>query len=249
MYLSRLILDPKNRAVRRDMADCQQLHKTVLCAFPDINKPDTGARGKFGVLHRLDVHPRTGIIMLLVQSFGKPDWSHLPPGYLLMDSSFENPACKPVDEQYYNLCNGDVLAFRIRANPTKKIGTTSKSDREKGKVKSNGRRVPVHGEEAQIEWIKRKASQNGFEVQSVKTSEDVIDAIALDEGMVHGGNTFKGRQNKTVEGLKNNLSFASVTYEGRLKIVDKELFIKAIKSGIGSGKAYGFGLLSIAPAR
>lgn len=249
MYLSRLILDPKNRAVRRDMADCQQLHKTVLCAFPDINKLGTDARGEFGVLHRMDIHPRTGTIMLLVQSCEKPDWAHLPPGYMLIDSSFENPACKPIDEQYNSVYNGDVLAFRLRANPTKKIGTTSKSDREKGKQKSNGHRVPVSGEEAQIEWIKRKASQNGFEVQAVKASEDVIDAIALDEGIIHGGNSFKGRQDKIAEGMKNNLSFASVTYEGRLKIVDKELFIKAIKSGIGSGKAYGFGLLSIAPAR
>jgi CRISPR system Cascade subunit CasE len=231
------------------MADCQQLHKTVLCAFPDINKPNTDAREKFGVLHRLDIHPRTGAIMLLVQSFEKPDWSYIPPGYLLMDSSFENPACKPVDERYNSICKGDMFAFRIRANPTKKIGTTSKSDREKGKIKSNGRRVPIHGEEAQIEWITRKALQNGFEVKSVKISKDIIDAIALDEGIIHGGNSYKGKQDKITEGVKNNLSFASVTYEGRLEIVDKELFTKAITSGIGSGKAYGFGLLSIAPLR
>lgn len=249
MYLSRLILDPKNRAVHRAMADCQQLHRTVLSAFPDLNRPGTDAREQFGVLHRLDINPRTGTITLLVQSCEKPEWSHLPHGYLFNDNFTENPAYKSIDEQYNSIRDGDILVFRLRANPTKKVGTTSKSDIEAGKQKSNGRRVPVKGETAQIEWLKRKASQSGFEVLAVKTSKEVTDSIALDEGTVYGSYSYSGKQEDKVEGWKNDLSFTSVLYEGRLKIIKKELFINVIKSGIGSGKAYGFGLLSIARPR
>lgn len=246
MYLSRLILDPKNRAVRKDMADCQQLHRTVLSAFPNLNKSGTDAREQFGVLHRLETNPRTGTIMLLVQSGEKPDWSSLQSGYLLNDSSFENPACKSIDDQYNRLSNGDILIFRLRANPTKKVGTTSKSDLETGKQKSNGHRLPVKGEIAQIEWLKRKASKSGFEVLAIKASNEVADSIALGEGTIYGSNSQRGRQEDEAEGIRNDLSFASVLYEGRLKIINKENFLTALQSGIGSGKAYGFGLLSIA---
>jgi CRISPR system Cascade subunit CasE len=49
-------------------------------------------------------------------------------------------------------------------------------------------------------------------------------------------------------GKKHRLSFGSVLFEGVLEITDAERFQKTLEAGIGSGKAYGFGLLSIAPA-
>lgn len=42
------------------------------------------------------------------------------------------------------------------------------------------------------------------------------------------------------------LTFGSVLFEGVLEITDAERFQKTLQAGIGSGKAYGFGLLSIA---
>ena len=38
VYLSRLVLDPRVRAVRRGLADCAQLHRTVMSAFPDLER-------------------------------------------------------------------------------------------------------------------------------------------------------------------------------------------------------------------
>ncbi|MER3437012.1 MAG: type I-E CRISPR-associated protein Cas6/Cse3/CasE, partial [Chloroflexota bacterium] len=34
LYLSRLILNPRNREVRRDLADCQRLHQRIMTGFP-----------------------------------------------------------------------------------------------------------------------------------------------------------------------------------------------------------------------
>ena len=42
------------------------------------------------------------------------------------------------------------------------------------------------------------------------------------------------------------MSFGSVLFEGELIVTDVEAFRAALVKGIGSGKAYGFGLLSIA---
>jgi CRISPR system Cascade subunit CasE len=39
-----------------------------------------------------------------------------------------------------------------------------------------------------------------------------------------------------------------VVFEGRLRVTDAEAFRRALAAGIGSGKAFGFGLLSVAPA-
>ena len=46
----------------------------------------------------------------------------------------------------------------------------------------------------------------------------------------------------------HRLTFASVLFEGVLEVTDAERFRQALEQGIGSAKAYGFGLLSIAPA-
>lgn len=249
MYLSRLILDRRARTVRRDLSDCQHMHRTVLSAFPDIGRKNTDARQEFGVLHRLD-SSRNGTPVLLVQSMEKPDWSRLPTGYLLEDSSIENPAFKKIDEQYGHIAAGDLLVFRLRANPTKKTGTTKKSDIVAGKPKSNGTRIPLKDEAAQIEWLTRKGKDSGFELLTVKTKPELFDAMANDEGTVTGKKAYvKGSQPVKESDTANPLSFSSILYEGRLRVTDRDLLLSAICHGIGSGKAYGFGLLSIAPAR
>ena len=45
------------------------------------------------------------------------------------------------------------------------------------------------------------------------------------------------------------LTFGAVLFEGELEITNAEDFRNALTHGIGSGKAYGFGLLSIAPTQ
>jgi CRISPR system Cascade subunit CasE len=44
------------------------------------------------------------------------------------------------------------------------------------------------------------------------------------------------------------MSFRSVRFEGHLTVTDETAFAETLSSGVGSGKAFGFGLLSIAPA-
>ena len=46
----------------------------------------------------------------------------------------------------------------------------------------------------------------------------------------------------------SRLTFASVLFDGELVVTDAELFRTALASGVGTSKAYGFGLLSIARA-
>jgi CRISPR system Cascade subunit CasE len=228
MYLSRLLLDPRNWAVRRDLADCQELHRTVMAAFPQIQPSDGSARERLGVLHRLEVDRRRNHLVLYVQSLEKPDWSYLPPGYLEEHPDLENPACKPVGEKYRGLKPGSVLAFRLQANPTRKVDKKNQKDGPRW----HGKRVELRREEDQIAWLRRKGAQGGFDLLGVR---------------VQGQAKEQGRRPRS-GGSGSPLTLAAVVFEGHLKITDADKFYQqSLTRGIGPGKAYGLGLLSLAP--
>lgn len=230
MYLSRLILNPYSHKVRRDLGNCQDLHRTVLSAFPQTDTKQEGARAQFGVLYRIDVEKKTNKIVLLVQSAVEPDWKRLPDSYLA-ETSLENPACKSVEETYSanNLRIGRKLFFHLRANPTQRIVVYENNIRQKGK------RVEFQTEQEQVAWLKRKAEGLGFKLLSLKVSkDDILNLQVMPEQKVKGWK------------LTKPLTFGSVIFSGELEITNSDLFQKAIKDGIGSGKSYGFGLLSLA---
>lgn len=54
-----------------------------------------------------------------------------------------------------------------------------------------------------------------------------------------------GTFQKGKEQGKNKVSIKGVTYEGILKVYDEEKFKELLVAGIGRGKAYGMGLLTI----
>src|ERR1700712_3289298 len=126
MYYSRLILNPRSRQVQRDLGDPYQLHRTILHGFPHgkghVERNDDEA---VGVLYRIDVQPQSGLPILLVQSQIVPDWSFLQTethqDYLLRADPWqgdENPAVKARAIEFQP---GQALAFRLRANPTKRL--------------------------------------------------------------------------------------------------------------------------------
>jgi len=64
---------------------------------------------------------------------------------------------------------------------------------------------------------------------------------------VPGGKITGRRNDRHLAGLPGMLTFGAILFEGRLRVTDGDLFRTTLQRGIGSGKAYGFGLLSIAP--
>lgn len=225
MYLSRLLLNPKSRHVVRDLADCQALHRTVMSAFPPATSPER-ARAQFGVLYRLDQDRRHHRLILLVQSLVSPDWSRLPQDYLAAVPDLENPAVKPVAHLYEGIAPNTVLAFRLRANPTRKIDTKTGPDGRR----RHGRRVELVREEDQVAWLKRKAQEGGFEVLAVR-----VRGFTKEEGRKPGPSG-------------SALTVAGVLFEGHLRVTDPRKFLEhSLVRGVGPGKAYGMGLLSLAP--
>lgn len=240
LYLSRLILDIRHRQARRDMGDAYQLHRTVLGAFPAA-PVRSQAREHFGLLYRAEpVEGAPTLVRLLIQANVAPDWSKLPPDYLgLAPDNRGNPAVRPVGAEYATITDGTRLVFRLRANPTKRL-----SDRTPGRADPLvGKRVALLREDEQLAWLARQGERHGFRLLTTERSPEVPEARAAVQTTTHGQRPTQG------ESAPMRLSFGAVLFSGRLEVTEAASFRKTLATGIGSGKAFGFGLLSIAAIR
>lgn len=226
MFLSRLELNLHNRQVMADLGNSHDLHRTIMRAFGKAEHGEA-ARAEFGVLYRVEWLAREEKAIVLVQSLVEPDWGRLPAGYATSVRS------KSTASPVASLAAGQRLAFRLKANPTKKIGTSSKSDRLAGQ-KNNGKRIPV-AESDLGGWLAGKGESYGFRVVDAAWRRQPLGSSAL--GIASGW-----RQGK-------RLTHAAVVFDGILELTDPSAFQEALRQGIGSGKAYGFGLLTVAAAR
>jgi len=244
MYLSKLILNPMDRMVWRDRGDCCQMHRTIMRAFPEKQGGES-PRAAYDVLYRLEIHEKKGVVILYVQSAIEPDWSHLiSTGYLKKCDRMDNPAVKEIARPLGEITEGMILRFRLLANPTKKIVTATKEEREVG-IKKNGKRVALLRMEEQVDWLRRKAKISGFQLLDVSTGNGVPDVTT--SGIITEAGYKQADKEKNKEKY-DRLFFRGVVFDGRLCVKDKDRFLHTVRKGIGSGKAYGFGLLSLAPA-
>jgi len=181
--------------------------------------PDGVTREGAHVLHRLEIEADNAI--LLVQSDIEPDWGSITPDFLLPASPFDpipNPAIREMNG--LDLPHGRTLQFRLTANPT-----ISKVRRDENGERLNSNRVPLVHEEHQIAWLNCKSRKHGFRVLNFNISH---------------------AQKQTSR--KKGITIFTVQFNGRLQITDHIKFKQALQKGIGPAKAFGCGLLSLAPA-
>lgn len=95
-------------------------------------------------------------------------------------------------------------------------------------VTHDGKRSGLHGDEAQLGWLERQGRCSGFVVESAMVSaRDRLTAARK-----------RGEQRITLD---------CVLFDGVLRATDTETLRTALGSGVGHGKAFGLGLLSLAP--
>lgn len=225
MYLSQLILNPRSRRVISELADPYQMHRTLSRAFTQELSDEDGkaALVKSRPLYRVDETPG-GKVLLLVQSQLEPQWNFLDgSGYLLTDAQ-----CKKFAPQVQS---GQMLAFRLRANPTKS------DPHQRAEKRNRGKRVGLFTDAQRRDWLLKQAERYGFDVPIVGKTPDgqtVYDFRLTDE---------KATRANPKSG--NQALFSAAMFEGRLVVRDKSTFIQALENGIGPAKAFGFGLLSL----
>lgn len=91
-------------------------------------------------------------------------------------------------------------------------------------VTREGKRLGLVAEDAQLAWLTRQGERLGFNVEAA---------------LVTGSELLRSRKGES------QISLLRACFEGRLRVVDKEALSKALRTGIGPGKAFGCGLLSL----
>ena len=126
---------------------------------------------------------------------------------------------KDYDSLLERVVPGSVWRFRLAANPTISKALADKPS-ERGKVQAHS--TP----EFQEKWLRDRAEKHGFSLKYVQVTASKWLRFQ------------KGRQGRPV-------TLLSVVYEGVLEVTDPLLFRRALTEGIGRGKAYGQGLLTV----
>ncbi|MFC1417757.1 type I-E CRISPR-associated protein Cas6/Cse3/CasE [Streptacidiphilus cavernicola] len=209
--LTRIQLNPRHPAVRKDLADAIGLHKTVMRLAPQHLGEHPRRQG--GVLFRLDEDP-SGTV-LLVQTTHLPDLGQLPAGYGHADTRDLGPMFKA-------LTAGIHVRYRIAGNAAKRLRPPAEQE---AAGRTHGKVVPLHGEEAAA-WWRRRSAEAGLDVHTVLATQ------------------LRPACTRTAAGPRHELT----RFDGTATVTDPTALAAAIVTGIGKGKPYGAGLLSLAPA-
>ena len=118
----------------------------------------------------------------------------------------------------------ESFRFSLLANPTRKV----RSDAAGNRVK-NGRRLPLTKREDLLAWIARKAEAGGFRIGDLEQLRTTPKPRSYFQKAGAGGVHY------------------AVEFQGTLTVTDADAFRRTFTTGIGSAKAFGFGLLALAP--
>jgi CRISPR system Cascade subunit CasE len=253
MFLSRFRVNTARPGARRLLSSPQAMHAAVMSSFPtllptDIPDPD-GPR----VLWRLDHQARAEVILYIV-SPEPPDLTHLveQAGWpAVAGPDAPGWQTKPYAPLLDRLSTGDRWAFRLTANP---VHTIRRKDNEPRKITAH--LTPVH----QMQWLLERQERCGFRIL-----EKSDDKRLLPHGTTyHGKHQHHGDQYELSVRDQNSRSFdksrnadgnrrgkpvtlVAVTFDGRLEVTDPAALRRTLTHGIGRAKAYGCGLITLAP--
>ncbi len=211
------------------------LHQLLWKGFPGVPRNT----GKTYFLYRYDQHDAGHNV--LVQSVIPPDWSRVDAGNDELVTQVKEFAPDRIPA-------GTQLNFFVRANPVvRRKGYEDRVDR-----KRHGRHIVVGSnralqavrmgkelkdvparEEQLVQWLQQQGAQGGFDIAA-----DTHDRPCVTVGPNH--DVMVGREKGS-----QPMTFTTVDFDGILVVRDPTAFAQTVANGIGRGKAFGFGLLSV----
>ena len=234
MYLSRIVLNARSHVARGWLADCHALHRMIMSGFPSLQ--GDSARAALGVLYRVEAMNEPPSIPLLVQSKFEPNWRFETDAVAAIDRA------KPLDQLLERIEARQRYRFRLRASPSRRVHRRAalEPDAESGRLRAEraeaiGKRVELLREEDQVAWLQRRAEAAGFSLVATHLAPN-LDVLEL---QLSSDVKLTGRR------LDQRLSLGTVLFEGVLEVANADLFRDAVVNGIGPGKAFGCGLLSL----
>ncbi|WP_174250584.1 type I-E CRISPR-associated protein Cas6/Cse3/CasE [Streptomyces globosus] len=243
-YLSRIRINPLRAESRRLLASPRAMHAAVQGGLPGL--PDQAR-----TLWRLDPdNPHRPHLFVLTTD--KPDWTHLVETAGWPGAEGEHYAIRDYTPLLRQLAAGRSFAFRLTANPVQNTTSPTKpTEQQQQRIdtgeRRRGFRLGHRTATAQLNWFLTRTTRWGFDIP---TAPDLHDTHTTD-GTPPPDLRITSRQRhsfgKGPTTKEARVVMNAVTFEGRLRITDPTLLTHHLLTGIGPSKAYGCGLLTLAP--
>ncbi|WP_322354160.1 type I-E CRISPR-associated protein Cas6/Cse3/CasE [Paratractidigestivibacter sp.] len=234
MYITRMALNGARRSAMEIIASPNKMHAAVEASFPPLAASNISGtdqdRGECGrTLWRIDPIPGEGRnAWLYVVSPRRPDFTHLceQAGWPV-EGSWET---KDYDRLLGSLDCGQLWQFRLKANPVRKVFEDKGSRSDSSLVGTLQGHVTV---QQQMKWLLDRSDAHGFRVCMGSDGQPQA--------------TVSQRSKVTFGHSGSKVTLVTAVFDGALKIVDPGAFRKALCCGVGRAKAFGCGLMTIAP--
>ncbi|MEU3774095.1 type I-E CRISPR-associated protein Cas6/Cse3/CasE [Streptomyces sp. NPDC032472] len=255
--LSRIPLAPLRPGARKLLQSPQAMHAAVLGAV--AYHPEPGR-----TLWRLDADNRHRPYLYVLTQV-EPDWTAMTEqaGWQIDD-----PNAKPAVADYTRLLaglrSGQEYAFRLTAAPVQNVRNPNKpSPLQKARMSDETRRSFRMGHRTtahQLQWFTSRVKKFGFDLveipatvpaapgilpftDRITTEEPVLDVRVTGHARLVFTKT-ETRPDGTT--FPNTVALTTATYAGTLRVTDPASLGRALLAGIGPGKGYGCGLLTLA---
>jgi CRISPR system Cascade subunit CasE len=236
--LSRIWLNPLRSGGQRLLGSPQRLHAAILGGFPDLSPTDR-------VLWRLDsdnAHRPT----VLVLGKGHPDWSHLVEQAGWPSSDADQVRVADYEPLLDQVVHGREFRFKVTANPVQSVRPAAPGpDGRYGRFARMGHRTEAH----QRQWFLDRTDRWGFSVAGASLPEPPPGLEPEDGPFETVRVTHRQRHNFQKGNGRRRVTIQTATFEGLLTVTDTAALRASLLDGIGPAKAYGCGLVTLAPTR
>lgn len=233
-YLSRVWLNPLRTGAQRLLRNPHAVHAAVSGGLPAQPVDER-------LLWRLDVKKRhRAELLILTQT--EPSWLHIVESAGWPDTVEGAALVRDYQPFLDRLAPGQSYAFRLRANPVQSTKRPeAPSSRQQQRLDADGRHrgvvVPHRTASQQTQWFLDRMDRWGFEVM---TNADGSNQAGLED---------RGRLvfSKGPPSHRSRIVLTTATLEGAVRIADATRVREVLLSGVGKGRAYGCGLITLAP--
>ncbi|MEU4098224.1 type I-E CRISPR-associated protein Cas6/Cse3/CasE [Streptomyces sp. NPDC026673] len=234
MYLTRFRFNTARLGARRILSNPQAMHAAVMSSFPDV-LPTSEQSPR--VLWRLDRNA-TAEVLLYVVGPQRPDLTHLveqagwPAAGASGTAGWQTHAYTPFLKR---LDKGTRWNFRLTANPVHYVRTRDGQPT----TKRTAHLTPRH----QLRWLLARQEPGGFRIMGASHDERLNGQEGEPQAIIRDQRSL----NFGKRGSHGRVTLTTVTYDGRLEVTEPEALRRVLTAGIGKAKAYGCGLMTLAP--
>lgn len=231
-YLSKIWLNPLRARTQLLLRNPQAMHAAVLGGLS--RQPITER-----VLWRLENGPHRAAVLVLTESV--PSWEHLVEQASWPCSDEPQALVRSYEPLLERIMRGREFAFRLRANPVSATRqptrpTAAQQKRLDSSPRPRGVRVPHRTAAHQLAWLDTRITRWGFDIATNSDGADV--RLAARERLIF---------TKKTDATSRRVTIETATFEGRLRVADPDHAKASLLDGVGSARAYGCGLITLAP--